>query len=192
MYSRTIAEASQNMKYVQTLRSWRYPYFGNSSTLSAEQQNNRLNSSSQTQQSDTRLGQNMDRPLTPEERASMARDRIASQGMELLGAPPDVLYLYGYSNMINDGSDTYGGVRPNGNVNLNRIPVVMSDLNITYPDDVDYLPTYSDMTGNVVDSASEPFPIKLTVSVTLLETHSPREYEKFDLRKYKQGILVNF
>lgn len=126
-----------------------------------------------------------ERVLTSDEALELRQEQLQA-GTELLGAPPDVLYLYAYSSSRNDGN---ASGRPSiYGVNINRIPVVMTSLNITYPDDVDYIPTYS----NDDPSISEPFPIRIDVDITLAETHSPREYEKFDLIKYKRGVLVNF
>jgi hypothetical protein len=95
---------------------------------------------------------------------------------ELLGAPPDVLYFYAYSSPTSrNGTDQ---------VNLNRIPVVLSSLGISYPDDVDYIPT--------TFSNKEPMPVKMLVNLTLLETHSPYEFEQFSLQNYKLGQLKHF
>ena len=114
------------------------------------------------------------------------RQKSSGTGVELLGAPPDVLYLYAYSSGVSSGA---GQDRPNKyGVNINKVPVVVTSLNITYPDDVDYIPTYS----NGDPRKSEPFPVKMDVEISLVETHSPREYERFDLMKYKKGVLVNF
>lgn len=95
---------------------------------------------------------------------------------ELLGAPPDVLYLYAYSSSTSRDGKSH--------VNLNRIPVVLSQLGIAYPDDVDYLPTFFDN--------KEPMPVKMLVSIALLETHSPYEYEQFSLQSFKAGKLKHF
>jgi hypothetical protein len=95
---------------------------------------------------------------------------------ELLGAPPDVLYFYAYSSSTSrKGTD---------HVNINRIPVVLSQLSIAYPDDVDYIPT--------TFSNKEPMPAKMLVTLSLLETHSPYEFEHFSLQNFKLGQLKHF
>lgn len=118
-------------------------------------------------------------------RIAISRQKNPSVGVELLGAPPDVLYLYAYSagSPFSDAgrTNTYG-------TNINKVPVVITSLNISYPDDVDYIPTRS----HIDPAKSEPFPIKMDIDITLVETHSPREYEMFDLMKYKRGQLSNF
>lgn len=95
---------------------------------------------------------------------------------ELLGAPPDVLYFYAYSSPSSRDNKSH--------VNLNRIPVVISQLSISYPDDVDYIPTLQDN--------KEPMPVKMTVTLSLLETHAPIEFEQFSLQSYKSGKLQYF
>lgn len=121
------------------------------------------------------------------------------------GAPPDVLFLSAYSNQKLRG-------------NIYKIPVVVQNLQFTYPNDIDYIPT---MDGNSIQppppaggstpnnntivpaSASSniygsikqgtPFPTVVQIDLTLVETHSTNEYSNvFDLAKYKQGILPNF
>jgi hypothetical protein len=138
----------------------------------------------------TRTQVTTNRSLTPEERADAAIARGATEGIELLGAPPDVLYLYAYSTSDNNSRQVNYGV------NINRVPVVLTGLEISYPNDVDYLPTFSNIStglyGVAYDNTSEPFPIKMDVTISLAETHSPREYENFSLALYKQGKLTGF
>lgn len=172
LISRNVADARSNMRTLQMLRSWRYPYFGKSGN---SQQNMSRPSST------TGISRDSD-----EERSKSLKTRVdTSPGVNLLGAPPDVLYLYSYSPGTND-------LRGNGpRVNLNRIPVVLTSLNLSYPDDVDYIPVFSEREAwPRIDS--EPFPKKLEVSISLLETHAPSDYENFDLNAYKQGNLVGF
>lgn len=101
----------------------------------------------------------------------------------MLGAPPDVLYLYAYSNDHQSEDGTRGKVEDGAmNVNLKKIPVVITSMSLDYPEDVDYIPT----------SSGEPFPIKMEVKIDLAETHSPVGYEKFSLAAFKLGRLVQF
>jgi hypothetical protein len=182
--SRTSREATDNLQRLQLLRGWQMPYFGlNSSTIDA------THGSTQAAARAGAAGvEPVPQSLTPQQRADAAIARGKSEGIELLGAPPDVLYLYAYSTSDNnDRSINYG-------VNINRVPVVLTSLDISYPDDVDYLPTFANTLTRIdaYDNTSEPFPIKMDVSISLMETHSPREYEQFNLAAYKIGNLTNF
>lgn len=94
----------------------------------------------------------------------------------MLGAPPDVLYLFAYS--AGTGKDT----RTGDPVNLKKIPVVITNLSFSYPDAVDYITT----------TTGEPFPVIMEVTVELLETHSPYQYETFSLADFKVGKLAHF
>lgn len=189
LISRTITEASLNKIRLQTLRGWTMPYFGSTTTYSGS--SSASQASANQQAADTATGSS-ERALTPTERANNAVSRAASSGIELRGAPPDVLYLYAYSTSANDGSVSTNERPADYAVNINRVPVVITSLDITYPDDVDYLPTYTDITNKTIDQYSEPFPVKMDISIQLAETHSPREYEQFDLLKYKRGALAGF
>jgi hypothetical protein len=179
LISRTVAEATQNLVYLQTLRAWRMPYFGSRSSS--------RNRTQPQQSSDT------DQRVTEAQRTKNAQARINAAKVELLGAPPPVLYLYAYSTSDNSG-DKNGRSQSLYGVNINRVPVVLTELSIVYPEDVDYLPTFNKVANGspIVDKNSEPFPVKMDVNITLVETHSPAEYEKFSLQKYKMGQLVNF
>ena len=194
LISRTMEEATVNMIYLQTLRGWTMPYFGASSTLSSSDVANRRSASASQAAADSNASGGyttsdmLERSLDAGEQNKIAlnRQKSSGTGVELLGAPPDVLYLYAYSSGVSSGT---GQDRPNKfGVNINKVPVVVTSLNIAYPDDVDYIPTYS----NGDPRKSEPFPVKMDVEISLVETHSPREYERFDLMKYKKGVLVNF
>lgn len=191
--SRTVEEATTNMIYLQTLRGWTLPYFGATSTVEKNGASG-LTTASNNQKSATAMAlltsAVADRTLTANEANLVAQQSKNSEiSVELLGAPPDVLYLYAYSSGNNSGKGGYGASRPSTyGVNINKIPVVITSLSIVYPDDVDYIPTYSNKDPRI----SEPFPIKMDVDISLVETHSPREYEQFDLLKFKRGVLVNF
>lgn len=105
---------------------------------------------------------------------------VQDTGRRFLGAPPEVLFLTAYSNPVQNGTGM--NAVTSKVTNIYKVPVVITSLNIPYPNDVDYIPTLE----------GEPFPIIMTISITLVETHSPREYEKFDLFKYRDGILPGF
>ena len=78
LISRTPAEALENMINLQLLRGWCTPYFGQSSSLSQSQRDIRSNLKDSPDQ--------------------IAKLPVVDRGVELLGAPPDVLYLYAYSS----------------------------------------------------------------------------------------------
>ena len=181
--SRNVADALRNMRYVQTLRSWRYPYFGGTNTLTDANQLARNNS---VQRRANQEGTSTS-TLTDAEQARSARARVASEGVQLRGAPPDVLYLYAYSNSQIDDRNNSGNVFTP--VNINRVPVVLTSLAITFAEDVDYIPVFENTPDNVF---TQPWPTKMDVTLTLAETHSPREFETFDLNAYKNGNLARF
>jgi hypothetical protein len=99
-----------------------------------------------------------------------------SQGKEMLGAPPEVLKLSAYSNASNEN-----GIL-NKMTNVSSVPVVITSLSYTYQDDVDYIPTIQ----------GQPFPILMSLSISLVESHSPQELEYFDIYKYRAGTLPGF
>ena len=114
--------------------------------------------------------------VNPGEAAIGQGGSAGSTDLRFLGAPPDVLYLTAYS----DSRDMGGKLdKP---TNINRVPVVITAFSLTYPNDVDYIPT----------TDNQPFPIIMTLTLSLVESNSPREMEKFDLQKYRQGLLPGF
>lgn len=152
--SRSVNEATKTLAYIQYLRTWAMPVFG-------------------------RVGD--DPP----------------PGENTLGAPPAVLLLSAYSmSPPGDFVNTYvptGPERVRGNQtgrpmqkaignNIFQVPVVITNLDIPFPADVDYIPTVNNY----------PVPMITNVSLTLVETHSPNRYSGFDLQAFKNGNLVNF
>lgn len=108
-----------------------------------------------------------------------------------LGSPPAVLELSAYA-------------RPNGNNEsgratglLHRIPVVITQLGIDYPSDVDYIPT---LDGKSIQGTTEfahipngiPMPTVLPISIQLMEAHSPSQYSNFSLADFRRGRLEGF
>ena len=83
-----------------------------------------------------------------------------------LGAPPDILYFSAYGPKM---------IPPH--------PVVMESYNTSFPPDIDYLPTDGSL-GEIV-----PFPVLLTIDITLKEAYSPKEFSSFDIKAYKTGNL---
>lgn len=175
LISRTVPEADRNLRKLWILRSWCMPRFGNSSTLTDQQRENRnerLNGFPSEYES-----------FPPQERAALEDEYY---GNELLGAPPPILYLSAYSRNVgtlttNNPSGTQTNVWEISQ-HINRIPVVIQQLTIPYPNDVDYITT----------STGVPMPTIMTIDLALIETHSPNAYEAFNLDAYKQGILKGF
>lgn len=168
LVSQTTEEATNNMQLLHQLRSWTMPYFGNSSTLSSQQKINRTDSN-----------------YTPSTAAQANEDPTAHMGMgtELLGAPPDVLLLSAYSA---DGEYVTQGKNSTRTrlvaTNIHNVPVVITNLTIPYPSEVDYIPAED----------GQPMPRLMTIDIQLSETHSPQEYNKFSLQDFRKGILTNF
>lgn len=110
-------------------------------------------------------------------------------GEGILGAPPALLLLTAYSQG-NPGLEAVQKTVPAsdrtlipaiGN-NIYQVPVIITQLDIPYPSDVDYIPTIN----------SIPVPTIVTVSISLVEAHSPNAYQKFTLQDYKTGNLLFF
>ena len=161
LVSRTVAEADKNLRILWTLRGWRSPRFGRS-TLDRDERTLR------EQFGDINFGS--------QEQKDQVFEYWKGEGLfgnELRGEPPAVLYLSAYSRFNSLGNQME---------HINQVPVVINQLSIPYPSDVDYIPT----------SNQVPMPIIMNVDLTLLETHSPREYETFDLSRFKAGKLGNF
>ncbi len=168
--SRTIKEADRNLKDLWILKSWCMPRFGNSSTLSEPQVGNRNTNAA---------------PFAPKQEFKTEEERLEYFGTELLGAPPPILYLSAYSKDIGKESINTNTRKTNmWNIaqHINRIPVVIQQLTIPYPNDVDYITT----------SDGVPMPIIMNLDLALIETHSPNSYERFDLNAFKQGKLQGF
>lgn len=172
LISRTITEADRNLQRMWTLRGWCMPRFGNSSTLDNNQARERVEREARA----------------PGERTVFKnRDEEAARlGNELLGAPPPILYLSAYSQNIGTtnrehrtGTQTTVWEKAQ---HINRIPVVIQQLTIPYPNDIDYITT----------STGVPMPIIMNIDLTLIETHSPNSYESFNLNAFKEGRLLGF
>lgn len=96
----------------------------------------------------------------------------------VLGAPPDVLYLYAYTpaNSLTN--------------NIYRQPVVISNVSYSFPNDVDYIYLPSDQ--NDASRGGIPFPIVMSVTINLTETQSPASAERFNMDDYRSGKLVGW
>lgn len=168
LVSRTPEEALNNMKRLQLIRAWTKPYFGESHTLD---QNYEVSQTVSTRLSDT------SDPTT--------ENNSSTGSYDMLGAPPEVLYFYAYASS-NQRAETTMIARSSRQqaINFHKIPVVITDYEFTFPDDVDYIPTS--------DAIASPFPVRMDISFTLLETHAPIEYTTFNLADYQRGRLVGF
>jgi hypothetical protein len=106
---------------------------------------------------------------------------------EILGAPPKILLLSAYSNVPSadeaSSSNTSASLE-----HIRRVPVVITSLSIPYNNDVDYIP----VKDSTMITSTVPMPVFMNISISLTETHSGREYEKFDLKQFKLGILKGF
>jgi hypothetical protein len=165
LVSRTREEASKNLYRLNQLRGWAMPYFG---------KNNE----------------------------------------NLVGAPPDVLALSAYSLGPQDSANSWPDYfrsstradTPEGEnqasenflkrtrpTNIHNIPVVLQQISIPYPSDVDYIDTKElTIQDGTKIKAGVPFPTLMTIDMVLLETHSPNEFANFDLKKYRRGLLDTF
>lgn len=166
LISRTSEEASKNLAYLWILRSWGMPNFGQAIDYDAFAANTQADVDNK----------NADNQKSIRE---IIRTISEGNGLGFLGAPPKVLYLSAYSRFgATDGQGT-GSVG-----HLRNIPVVMNQISIPYPTDVDYIPT--------AENDPTPMPTIMTVDIQLTETHSPREYETFSLQKFRTGDLSGF
>lgn len=102
--------------------------------------------------------------------------------LSFLGAPPDVLYLSAYAG--DGGNNNYQG-------NINSVSVVLTSLNHSYPNDVDYIPCAKSQIGED-NFGGTPFPTIMTLTIELQEIHSPREYQNFSIDDYRRGNLARF
>jgi hypothetical protein len=132
-----------------------------------------------------------------------------------LGLPPDVLSFFAFArgpsvrSQSSDSKSTTPGPQtltsadeirrtPAGITNLHNIPTVINNLQITYPSDIDYIPTAADefpigdSGDSIVVNAGEPFPTVMTVDIQLFETQSPADFNRFSLADYRSGKLGGF
>lgn len=166
LVSRTPKEAQGNLEILQQLRTWCLPRFGSGKSIDENQKN---------RQSPEHLRQqrNFD--------ASQLLGAGEVVRSDLLGSPPAVLLFSAYSK-VGDGTQTNSSGTKTLQ-NINRVPVLIQSLSIPYPSDVDYINA---------EGSNVPVPIVMTIDISLVETHSPLEYEKFSLDSFKLGLLPHF
>lgn len=168
LISRTSEEASLNLARLWTIRSWGMPNFG------VSERKNGINAAETEIQKDNKTtAQRSVREMIRE----MSGQTVPRN---FLGAPPAVLYLSAYSRFTvkkdGKGSASVG--------HLHNIPVVITQLSIGYPIEVDYIPT--------AESDPTPMPTIMTVDIQLTETQSPAAYEQFSLQQFRTGDLSGF
>jgi len=105
---------------------------------------------------------------------STTTDRDGYGNLEMLGSPPEILMFTAYSDHGEDAR---------GRTNIRNIPVIMNSLNIPYSSDVDYIKTAK---------TNQPFPAIMSVDINVIEAHSPREYNTFDIIAFREGKLPGF
>ncbi len=165
LISRTRQEASENLARLWTLRGWTVPQFGKGPQAHEDSWIDKL------------IQNNPNSTQARQARGVRGRSSTPRVNKSFLGAPPQVLLLSAYSRT----ADT---VASRGVGHIRRVPVVIQQMSIPYPSDVDYIPTN--------DENPTPMPTVMTLDMTLIETHSPNEYENFSLDDYRLGNLKGF
>jgi hypothetical protein len=85
-----------------------------------------------------------------------------SSTMRYLGAPPPILTLSAYGEQM-----------------IGPVKCVLENYSWDWPNDIDFIRTEDDY----------PFPVVLSINLTLKESWSPSEYSGFDLVAYRNGNL---
>jgi len=108
-------------------------------------------------------------------------NKYSMQLSATLGMPPPILIFSAYQNnktyiegSVSDPIFTSGGIKD--------VPVVITAFSVDWPEDIDYIPA--------IDLS--PVPIIQTVSLTLLETHTPANISKFNVNRFLNGNLLNY
>lgn len=169
LISRTIEEATLNLQRINCLRGWTKPFFGEGTATGGTRGKVSATNKArigQEQETGNQLSLTCFLPGTTAE-----TDR--QEFKKFLGSPPEVLLLSAYATKTRS---------IDAPTNISRVPVIMSQLSIPYPSDVDYIPTED----------GTPFPSVMSIDMQLSEAHSPREFRQFDLHRYRRGILTNF
>jgi len=172
LVSRTREEAENNLLILWRLRGWTLPAFGKD-PVGAEQREKRRQDTIARQQDLQRYSSDSNEYRMRENARLGGKSSAEVYGVDLRGSPPQVLELSAYAHDGHLGTNIG---------HINRVPVVITSLNIPYPSDVDYFPT----------NKGVPMPSIMSIDISLAETHSPREYENFSLTQFKKGILPGF
>lgn len=167
MLSRTPKEAELTLQRLWYLRSWGVPRFGRGSTTLNQDERfartERTNNPQRFQQ--FQADRNTRGP------SGNSESREWRTGQEIVGAPPQILFLSAYSK--NSAPEPQ---------HINKVPTVLTNLTIPYPTDVDYINT----------TAGTPVPAVMMIDISLTETHAPSQYEQFSLHAFKHGYLSGF
>lgn len=179
LISRTTIEARDNIQKLNILRGWRMPYFGSTATEDAE----KAVKDEQLFTASPGYGHTELSPLARLKNSSSTLNRR-------LGAPPEILLFSAYANSPSTPGSVNEDTLRSGRGNIHRVPVVLTSLSITYPNDVSYVMTSK--RGNIDALGGVPFPSIMTITIELAEAHSPSEASKFNLAKYSNGVLEGF
>jgi len=172
LISRTGEEAAKNLRNINIIRSWGMPYFGESGTK--QKKDNSYN-----KKLDAYNKRYKDYPALRDNPGHREYEGVGADYQyinTMLGAPPNVLYLSAYSDA-------------NHNQNIFQIPVVLTQFNVSYPSDVDYIATGTNTFGIKEDT---PVATVMSLDMNLVETHAPSQYETFSLQAYKNGTMEEF
>lgn len=164
LISRNTSEATANLRTLWLLRSWTMPRFGYEGSAVEDRNNDDQNNQNKSEK--------IRRRDINDDRQKIKEDEYISSTPGVLGEPPAVLLFSGYSN----------NNMQNQMQHINNVPVVISNLGIPYPSDVDYIPTIDNI----------PMPTIMSLDINLTETHAPIEYERFSLNDFKLGVLRHF
>lgn len=129
---RTTQEATENLRFLNQLRAWTMPYFG---------------------------------------------ERTRTSYPQKLGAPPPTLILSGFRQQM-----------------IGPVPVVITSLNWSFPQDVDYIPAsgfsaLEALAGELGSGVLIPFPTAMKVQITLVESFATDEVNGFDLAEFTTGRM---
>lgn len=181
LISQTSQQATRNMIDLQMLRSWMLPRFGqgvvfkSTAPISAGEGPSAMAPKAEVAARNRKLKEIDDKNLKMLKSNEEYNSKINNN--ELLGMPPPILHFSAYS----DSSQSKNRVNTLLQ-NIQKIPVVMTNLSIAYPNDLDYIPT----------TTGVPFPTIMTISFDLTETHSPKSFDEFNLDNFRAGILGGF
>lgn len=184
LISRTETEAQQNLEKLWILRGWTMPTFGKSTLTDSQRQRRLAESNFLRGQAESQARGDLTDSQAETQRQQFyeaLQTGFGGRGNELRGSPPAVLLLSAYSRDRDVGTGAMGLNERQGHIN--RVPVVIQNISIPYPSDVDYIPS---------SATKIPMPTILSIDMTLMETHSPREYEQFSLEAFKLGVLTGF
>jgi hypothetical protein len=96
-------------------------------------------------------------------------EKQAEQFPGKLGAPPPVLDFSGWRGLVG------------------KVPVVLTSTQWNWPKDCDWLPT------GIMDEAGQeiPFPTVMNVTLNIVESYSPEQFNGFDLQSFRNGRMIN-